>query len=69
MQTTWNQFYKSLSQINYIRITRNINPDNKGEEFDLFGFGDVSEKAYGAYLYAVYQNKKRAIESHCWGPM
>lgn len=57
-------FYRFLPQINNARITRNINPGNESEEFDLVGFDDASERAYGACLYAVYRNTKRRMKSH-----
>lgn len=66
MQTTWDEFYGSLPQINNMKIARNINinPGNDSEEFDLVGYGDASEKAYGTCLYAVYRNTKGIMESH-----
>ncbi|XP_046420473.1 uncharacterized protein LOC124179783 [Neodiprion fabricii] len=64
LQNTWDEYYNSLPKINEIRIPRNINPGNDSGKFDLIGFGDASEKAYGACLYAVSRNSKGETNSH-----
>ncbi|XP_012224844.2 uncharacterized protein [Linepithema humile] len=64
LQAKWNEYYSLLQQINDVRIQRNINPNNEDCKFDLFGFGDASERAYGACLYAVSQSAKETTESH-----
>jgi len=53
----WNNYYNSLSKLNQIRIPRNFNPYNKGS-FVIHGFGDASEKAYGACIYCVYKTEQ-----------
>nr|XP_046478563.1 uncharacterized protein LOC124217212 [Neodiprion pinetum] len=64
LQNTRDEYYNSLPKINEIRIPRNINPGNDSGKFDLIGFGDASEKAYGACLYAVSRNSKGETNSH-----
>ncbi|XP_067209942.1 uncharacterized protein [Linepithema humile] len=49
----WQFYYNSLSKLNELRIPRNAVSHNRSNQFDIFGFGDTSEKAYGACLYAV----------------
>lgn len=51
LHTEWETYYKSLPRLNELRIPRNVTPDNQSEQFEIFGFGDASEKAYGACLY------------------
>lgn len=67
LQATWTEFYGSLPKINNIRINRNVNPGNSKEMFDFIGFGDASEIAYGACLYAVSENSKGEKQSHIIG--
>ena len=55
MYTSWLEYYRALPKINDLIITRNVNPGNKSESFDLYGFGDASEKAYGACIYYSYE--------------
>ncbi|XP_043286900.1 uncharacterized protein [Venturia canescens] len=51
-QDNWEEYSSALAKINDVHIPRNINPGNSNRRFDLIGFGDASEKAYGAYLVA-----------------
>ncbi|KAK2578329.1 hypothetical protein KPH14_012630 [Odynerus spinipes] len=64
LRETWNQYYSDLPRINQVQISRNINGENVEETFDLVGFGDASEKAYGACLYASSRNKEGQLQSH-----
>lgn len=50
----WNDYYISLKHIEKIRVPRDMTLENSAYKFDLFGFGDASEKAIGACVYAVY---------------
>jgi hypothetical protein len=54
-QSAWHDYYESLAGAYLIRSLRNVNPDNIGEEFDLFGFGDASQSAFGAYSNWQYK--------------
>ncbi|XP_046748844.1 uncharacterized protein LOC124412770 [Diprion similis] len=67
IQNTWTEFYRSLPKINNVRIARNVNPKNAKETFDLVGFGDASEIAFGACLYAVSGDLKGNKQSHLIG--
>lgn len=49
----WNDYYLSLPQLNELQISRNVNARNSQDTFDLIGFGDASERAFGACLYTV----------------
>ncbi|XP_071056457.1 uncharacterized protein [Onthophagus taurus] len=51
LQDIWTNFINSLCYINELHIPRYINPSQS--MFDIYGFCDASEKAYGACLYAV----------------
>lgn len=53
LYTTWSNYYNHLLVLNELRIPRNINPDNRANNFDIHGFCDASEAAYGACLYIV----------------
>ncbi|XP_011702045.1 PREDICTED: uncharacterized protein LOC105458437 [Wasmannia auropunctata] len=53
LQIFWEDYCASLNQLNSLRIPRNINISNRDATFDIYGFGDASEAAYGACLYAV----------------
>lgn len=57
LKTTWEDYYSSLLHLRDIRIQRNVNIGNQSSTFDVYGFGDASEKAFGACLYAVSTNK------------
>lgn len=64
LHTEWETYYKSLPRLNELRIPRNVTPDNQSEQFEIYGFGDASEKAYGACLYAVNRDTNGGIHSH-----
>lgn len=51
LHTAWSGYCDSLKLINDLRIPRNIKPYNTLQNFDLHGFCDASEKAYGACIY------------------
>lgn len=53
LQRRWSTFYDKLPRINDKIIRRNVNSGNSTDKIQLFGFGDASEKAYGACVYAV----------------
>nr|XP_012234663.1 PREDICTED: uncharacterized protein LOC105679308 [Linepithema humile] len=60
----WQFYYNSLSKLNELRIPRNAVSHNRSNQFDIFGFGDTSEKAYGACLYAVSTNNRGELQSY-----
>ncbi|XP_015119021.1 uncharacterized protein LOC107042476 [Diachasma alloeum] len=64
IQTLWDDYYMSLPAINDIQISRNVNLHNREEKFDLHGFGDASERAFGACLYAVSTDHQGNPQSH-----
>lgn len=47
----WERYYSSLPKLNELKIPRNVMRYNKSKDFNIYGFGDASEKAYGACLY------------------
>ncbi|XP_011859594.1 PREDICTED: uncharacterized protein LOC105557062 [Vollenhovia emeryi] len=59
----WTNYYGDLPELNNLRIPRNVNPLNETQEIDLHGFGDSSEKAYGACIYCTYKSRDGAIKS------
>ncbi|XP_018396277.1 PREDICTED: uncharacterized protein LOC108774625 [Cyphomyrmex costatus] len=61
---TWIKYYASLEALNQIRIPRSFNPQNGKQSFTLHGFGDASEKAYGASIYCVYESKEGQRKSY-----
>ncbi|XP_018375289.1 PREDICTED: uncharacterized protein LOC108769043 [Trachymyrmex cornetzi] len=60
----WSNYYASLETLNQFRISRNFNPQNSKQSFTLHGFGDASEKAYGASIYCVYETKQGERKSY-----
>ncbi|XP_046739488.1 uncharacterized protein LOC124407421 [Diprion similis] len=64
LQASWEQYYGSFSKINDMHISRNINPKNYEVRFDLIGFSDASERAYGACIYAVSRDSQGIMNSH-----
>ncbi|XP_025991335.2 uncharacterized protein LOC113003954 [Solenopsis invicta] len=63
IQEQWQEFYDALQELNEFKVMRNLNPGNQSQVFDIMGFGDASEKAYGACLYAVSKNKEGNTQS------
>src|SRR5436190_8397030 len=61
---TWSDYYNLLLTLSYIRIPRGFNMDNNNQSIIIHGFGDASEKAYGACIYCVYKTKIREHKSH-----
>ncbi|XP_025602297.2 uncharacterized protein LOC112694947 [Athalia rosae] len=57
IETTWNNYYGTLGELNRLEITRNVNPRNGAAYVLLHGFGDASEKGYGACIYALSYNE------------
>lgn len=62
-QELWGEYYSALPQLNDIQIPRNVVAGNNCERFDLFGFGDASERAFGACLSAVSVNSNGVTHS------
>lgn len=54
---SWNKYYKSLTTLRQIRIPRNFNLHSE-KSLEIHGFGDASEKAYGACIYCVHKAKE-----------
>lgn len=50
-------------RINELRIPRRVVATNSLEKFDIFGFGDASEKGY-ACLYALSVDDQGKLHSH-----
>lgn len=53
IERTWRSHYNSLGKLNELRIPRNVNPGNSSSYISLHGFGDASERGYGACIYAL----------------
>ncbi|XP_071579211.1 uncharacterized protein [Temnothorax nylanderi] len=62
--TAWKNYYASLVKINALQIPRNVVPANQSTTFNIYGFGDASERAFGACLYAVSQDDQGTIQWH-----
>lgn len=58
LKIAWKDYYASLTRLNDLSIQRNVNINNKSTTFDIYGFGDASETAYGACVYAVSTNEQ-----------
>ncbi|XP_011858599.1 PREDICTED: uncharacterized protein LOC105556138 [Vollenhovia emeryi] len=58
LRIAWEDYNTSLAGLNDIRVHRNVNIRNQASTFDLYGYGDASEAAYGACLNAVYRDKQ-----------
>ncbi|XP_071640849.1 uncharacterized protein [Temnothorax longispinosus] len=56
LYSKWKAYRLSLTQLNELRIPRCIK-NNSSRKITIFEFGDASEKAYGACLYAVTQSE------------
>ncbi|XP_018377653.1 PREDICTED: uncharacterized protein LOC108770516 [Trachymyrmex cornetzi] len=52
-ESHWRRLHQTLSGMYYPRYHKNVNINNKSTTFDIYEFGDASETAYGACLYAV----------------
>ncbi|XP_018363954.1 PREDICTED: uncharacterized protein LOC108761740 [Trachymyrmex cornetzi] len=63
-KVAWKNYYESLLSLNKLKIPRNINPINCESKVDLYGFGDVSERAFGACIYSVSTDNQGNIQSH-----
>lgn len=59
----WGSYHQSLLELNTLRIPRNVTPGNASPIFDVAGFGDASELAYGACLYAVSRDRRGEAHS------
>ncbi|XP_071631880.1 uncharacterized protein [Temnothorax longispinosus] len=64
LSTEWENYCASLARINTLQIPRNVVPADQSTTFDIYGFGDASERAFGACLYAVSQDDQGTIHSH-----
>lgn len=60
----WHDYWESLSELDTLQIPRNVNPKNGINQIDLFGFGDASQRALGACLYAVSVDEGNNTHSH-----
>jgi len=63
LSIAWKEHYQSLTDINALQIPRKVISANKSKQFEIYGFGDASEKAYGACLYAVSEDDQGMIRS------
>ncbi|XP_011876960.1 PREDICTED: uncharacterized protein LOC105567040, partial [Vollenhovia emeryi] len=51
LKTAWETYCADLREINELQVPRRVVYGNNSR-FDIFGFGDASERAFGACLYA-----------------
>jgi hypothetical protein len=49
--TTWNSFIAGLPELNQLEIPRQVTSNQNPIGFELHGFCDASERAYGACIY------------------
>ncbi|XP_018576722.1 uncharacterized protein LOC108915233, partial [Anoplophora glabripennis] len=64
LRKLWLEFYNELRHLQDIKLPRNVNPNNAQLTFDIHGFSDASEKAFGAAIYAVSSDKKGNMHSY-----
>ncbi|GJQ80493.1 hypothetical protein Trydic_g5787, partial [Trypoxylus dichotomus] len=57
IETTWLSYVEEMKDLNNITIPRHVFPMQQPEHFELHGFSDASEKAYGACVYVRALNK------------
>lgn len=62
--TAWERYYTSLPRIKDLHIPRNAVPETEHGQFELLGFSDASEKAYGACIYAISRKKNGKMHAH-----
>lgn len=62
--TAWERYYTSLPRIKDLHIPRNAVPETEHGQFELLGFSDASEKAYGACIYAISRKKNSKMHAH-----
>lgn len=60
----WNDYYYSLPDLNSLCIARYVNYFQNKHQIIIFGFGDASQQAFGACLYAVSISKEGYISLH-----
>jgi len=63
LSIAWKEHYQSLTSINTLQIPWNVVPANKSKQFEIYGFGDASERAYGACLYAISEDDQGMVRS------
>ncbi|XP_018395641.1 PREDICTED: uncharacterized protein LOC108774118 [Cyphomyrmex costatus] len=59
----WKDYCSSLNHLNNLQVQSNISIHSQDAIFDVYGFGDASEMAYGACLYAVNTDQQGIIHS------
>lgn len=64
LESAWKDYSWSLEKTKELQIPRNVTSGNSTKKFSIFGFGDASERAYGACLYAVSEDNNEVISSH-----
>ncbi|XP_062713174.1 uncharacterized protein LOC134290145 [Aedes albopictus] len=63
LNSTWRQFKEPLQEINEIRIPRRVVVDDAAS-FEVHGFSDASQKAYGACVYLRSLKSDGTSEMH-----
>lgn len=63
LKTAWEDYCINLQRVHELRIPRRA-IHGSASKFDIFGFGDASEKAYGACLYGISTDEKGNVHSH-----
>lgn len=63
LYTEWKQFLYCLDKLNELTIPRQVTLTVPGNEYEVVGFSDASEKAYGCAVYLIHKDKSGNTKS------
>ncbi|KAK9743803.1 Pao retrotransposon peptidase [Popillia japonica] len=64
IQESWLKCVNATTQLNSLKVPRHVITINQPQIYELHGFCDASEKAYGACIYIRATNKEGEVSSN-----